>query len=361
MPSCNFRTLIMALALTWLSSLPAMSQTIQVSITDREVQGKPVFWNDSFVALMAGDGQLVTFHADEAKKYRKVSERFQSLSQATLRGQLQREFGTAFEVSGTGQFLVVHPAGQRDRWAERFEQLYRQMVHYFRARGFKVHTPEFPLVAVVFPTQGSYLQYAGEHDIQLGPSTLGFYDPKSNRIHMYDVTASRAHESDWQTNAETIIHEAAHQTAYNIGIHPRCAYPPRWLVEGIGTMFEARGVYNSAHYTNRGDRINQGQLEIYRRAMKQVSSYDLLSSQILSDDLFQQNGSVAYAHAWALTFYLVEQDAQRYARYLQLTYARPAFAEYTREERFRDFVSVFGSDLKMLDARMQRFLGELGR
>ena len=55
-----------------------------------------------------------------------------------------------------------------------------------------------------------------------------------------------------------------------------------------------------------------------------------------------------------------EQDAQRYARYLQLTYARPAFAEYTREERFRDFVSVFGSDLKMLDARMQRFLDELG-
>lgn len=356
---CHIRALLVILAVLT-TSLSLQSQTIQVSVSSGEVQGKPVFWNDSFVALMAGDGQLVTFEANEAKKYRQISDRFQSLSQASLRGQLQREFGAAFEVSGTGQFLVVHPAGQRDRWAERFEQLYRQMIHYFRARGFKVHSPEFPLVAVVFPTQDAYLGYANEHDIQLGPSTLGFYDPKSNRIHMYDVTAQRAHEDDWQTNAETIIHEAAHQTAYNIGIHPRCAYPPRWLVEGIGTMFEAPGVYNSGLYTNQGDRINKSQLEVYRRAIKQISTYDLLASQILSDDLFQQNGSVAYAHAWALTFYLVEHDSQRYARYLQLTHSRPAFAEYSREERFRDFVSIFGSDLKMLDARMQRFLSELG-
>ena len=51
--------------------------------------------------------------------------------------QLQREFGRAFDVSGTGQYLVVHPAGQRDRWADRFEQLYRSMIHYLTARRFE--------------------------------------------------------------------------------------------------------------------------------------------------------------------------------------------------------------------------------
>ena len=48
--------------------------------------------------------------------------------------------------------------------------------------------------------------------------------------------------ADWTTNADTIIHEAAHQTAFNTGVHTRCGDSPRWLVEGLGTMFEARKV-----------------------------------------------------------------------------------------------------------------------
>ena len=63
-------------------------------------------------------------------------------------------------------------------------------------------------------------------------TSLGYYDPVTNRIYLYDVTAGQADPQKWHVNAETIIHEAAHQTAFNIGIHPRFATSPAWVVEG---------------------------------------------------------------------------------------------------------------------------------
>ena len=58
--------------------------------------------------------------------------------------------------------------------------------------------------------------------------TLGHYDPTTNRVFLFDVT-SESGGGDWSENAATIIHEAAHQTAYNVGVHKRFTAAPRWL------------------------------------------------------------------------------------------------------------------------------------
>ena len=78
------------------------------------------------------------------------------------------------------------------------------------------------------------------------PNTLGHYDPASNRVFLFDVTSGTSGD-DWSENADTIIHEATHQTAYNVGVHKRFTAAPRWLVEGLATMFEARGVWNAQY------------------------------------------------------------------------------------------------------------------
>ena len=78
-----------------------------------------------------------------------------------------------------------------------------------------------------------------------------------------------------------------------------------------------------------------------------------------SDSLFGRNPGAAYAEAWALSFFLVETDPQKYTKYLALTAARPAFAEYTAAQRTADFTSVFGSDWRMLEARLLRFIAGL--
>lgn len=348
----------------WLSTSVAETggQTIEVSLQGRVVQGRPVYWDDGFVAIMQRDGQFITFQPNEAEGFRKVSPRFDTISQADLRGMLMREFGNGFDVSGTGQYLVVHPVHQRDRWADRFEQLYRSMTHYFTARGFRVNRPEFPFVAVVFHSRAEYLEYIQRVAPDVSPNTLGFYDAVTNRIHLFDVTADQRDERQWYLNAETIIHEAAHQTAYNIGIHRRYADTPAWVVEGIGTMFEARGVWDSRSYPNREHRSHPQQLKTYFALLasdRSVDPVNILNLQIASDQLFDRNPTLAYAHAWALTFFLTEQEPRRYADYIRRVYAQEAFADYPAEARMKDFTAVFGTDLKMLDARLHRFLETL--
>jgi hypothetical protein len=68
---------------------------------------------------------------------------------------------------------------------------------------------------------------------------------------------------------------------------------------------------------------------------------------------------LAYAHAWALTFYLAEREPKRFAEYLQRLERGKPFQHYAGPARLRDFTRVMGSDLRMLDARLQRFIETL--
>ena len=170
--------------------VPANAQqfTIGLELHGQQIEGTPLACSDSNVALLRRDGSLLNFSPAHAKGYRKTAVGFQSYSQGEIRAQLAREFGRKFEVSGTGHYLVVHPAGQRDQWAGRFEELYRSFVHYFTARGFRPQVPQFLFIAVVFPDQSSFLRFAQRTKERLHPNTLGYYSPTSNRILLYDTT-----------------------------------------------------------------------------------------------------------------------------------------------------------------------------
>ena len=89
-----------------------------------------------------------------------------------------------------------------------------------------------------------------------------------------------------RTNADTIIHEATHQTAFNVGIHNRFADQPQWLVEGLATMFEARGVWNSPSYHTLKDRINDGRLADFRAGLNKRQP-GTLANLVASDQIVQ--------------------------------------------------------------------------
>ena len=86
-------------------------------------------------------------------------------------------------------------------------------------------------MAVVYPRQADFWQQAAREGMKQTPGVLGYYSPITNRILMFDAAAPGGGGFDWTTNAETIIHEAAHQSAFNTGVHVRFNDPPRWLVE----------------------------------------------------------------------------------------------------------------------------------
>jgi hypothetical protein len=349
--------------LVWLLLLAAGSTTrahdltIELQLDEQRLSGKPLTWSSSQVFLLARDGVLWDFAPSRARNYRKIGSTFRPYSQGELRGRLLREFGHGFDVSGTGHYLVVHPAGQRDTWAPRFEDLYRSFAHYFAARGWESQQPEFPLVAVVFPRQEDFVRHAQSDKGRLMPGTLGYYSVNTNRILLYDITAGDS--ANWHVNADTIIHEATHQTAFNMGVHNRFAMPPLWVAEGLATMFEAAGVWNSRNCRKLEDRINRNQLAAFRTMVSSRRREGQLAEFIASDNRFRSDVEGAYAEAWALTFFLVEKRPREYMDYLRRTAARPAFTAYPPDRRLKDFVEVFGDNWPLLESHYLRFIARL--
>src|SRR5215212_8840657 len=96
------------------------------------VEGKPLAWNSEQMLLLGRDGRLHDFNPKLAKEAVKTSPSFLPYSAAEMREMLQHEFDNRFEVSTKRHYLVVHPRGQRDEWADRCEDLYNRFGHYFR-------------------------------------------------------------------------------------------------------------------------------------------------------------------------------------------------------------------------------------
>ena len=114
-----------------------------------------------------------------------------------------------------------------------------------------MHEPEVPMVVIVFDTRNDFLHYGISDGFRPGPEVLGYYSSRTNRVAMYDATRFRhPTRGDWRQSAAMLVHEAAHQAAFNTGIHSRWTSPPQWLAEGLATLFEARGVWDSERYRN---------------------------------------------------------------------------------------------------------------
>lgn len=209
----------------------------------------------------------------------------------------------------------------------------------------------------MFRNQDDYSQHAAANGAALQPGTVGHYDPTSNRVFLYDISENGG-DAGWGENALTIIHEATHQTAYNVGVHRRFAEQPRWAVEGLAMMFEAPGVWNASSLQSQDDRINAERLGYFQRMTAERPS-DWLVQLVAGDERFKSDSLAAYAEAWTLSFYLCETRPQEYSAYLARLGAREAFSEYSAMERVTDFTATFGSDFQLLTAQLERFVGAL--
>lgn len=326
-------------------------------VDGRTIEGQPLIWNQQNMLLLGRDGALHEFDPADAKDARKLGRSFVGYSSSEMVAQLRAEFDTNFDVTATAHFVVVHPRGQWRSWAERLEMLYGSFTHYMSVRGFKLREPAVPLVAVVFRNQSDYFKHAAANDVQLQAGTLGHYAPASNRAFLFDVGEAGG-GAGWAANAETVIHEATHQTAYNVGVHRRLTEQPRWAVEGLAMMFEARGVWDASAVRQPAERINLGRLYHFRQNYDERRA-DWITRLVASDVPFEADALNAYAEAWTLTFYLCETRPQEYSAYLARTAAREVFTKYSSVERMRDFTAAFGDDLEMLTAQIERFVEEL--
>jgi hypothetical protein len=330
---------------------------MRAMVDGRVIEGQPLAWTQQQILLLGRDGALYDVNPAEAKEAKKTAAAFTPYTNTELAARLRDEFDRRFEISINGHFVVVHPRGRGDQWGERLESLFRNFTHYVAVRGFQTATPAVPLVAIVFPSQAEYYQYASRSGTPMQPGTFGHYDLSTNRIYLFDVS-ERDKKVDWSANAATIIHEATHQTAYNVGVHRRFAEQPRWAAEGLAMMFEARGVWDAGAAPRVADRINRERLTFFRKAASERPA-DWLTRLITSDKAFDADALAAYAEAWTLTFYLCETRPQDYSAYLARLAAREPFTKYPPLERMTDFTTNFGSDLTLLAAQLDRFVKQL--
>jgi hypothetical protein len=331
---------------------------LETTVDQRQLEGAPLSWSPDLVRLLGRDGRLWEIDPSRASRSRQTAAAFRPFSAAELRAQLHAELGERLEVTGTGHFLVAHPPGQGGHWAQRFEDLYASCIHYFAVRGFRPRPPQFPLVALVWPSQADFARYAASEGFSARPGLLGYYSLASNRITLYDLAHGEASPHDWRRNAATLIHEATHQTAFNIGVHSRYAPPPRWVAEGLGTLFEAPGVYDSRSFPHSPDRINRGRLAQFREYLARGRPAVAFVELVRSDRLFDTHPAAAYAEAWALTWFLVETRPQQYCQYLARTAAHAAFEPVSAQARLADFTSIFATDLRILDAQFRDFVDQ---
>lgn len=168
-----------------------------------------------------------------------------------------------------------------------------------------------------------------------------------------DEIASRAGiNSDLR---ETMIHEATHQLAYNLGLHNRTGRNPKWVVEGLATIFETPGMEKHASDRDVRKRMNPGWHYGFKKFVKNGRKEGFLETFIRDDKFFDSDMSNAYAQAWALSFWLIETRPRKYAAFLQKMASAEVTRQLTAQSRVKLFKEFFGDNLLLLDAEMLRY------
>jgi len=321
-------------------------------IDGRTVEGIELIRATNRHIVLGTDGWLHDFDPQRIESgLESRTASFQPIDPISLRTQLRSEFGKQFEIVATNHFLVVQPRGQSRQWAEIFEQLHRTFLGYFTIRGAKVRDSSFPLVAIVFSSEAELQTHLRLLRIE-SRGVLGLYDRASNRIMLYDHGDSSGGVS------ATICHEAAHQSAFNTGVHHRLAETPRWIVEGVGCLFQSPAMIQGKRNAPLAQRIDQTLREQF---LSRYQDRDALATAIeallRNDRMFQEPQHVAdaYALSWALTFYLSERRPEEFLSLIE-TYAKlPVMKPYLGDQRSQDIARILQTDAATLARQLQAF------
>ncbi|TWU20229.1 hypothetical protein Pla52o_47440 [Novipirellula galeiformis] len=334
-----------------------VSGLIEFSAAGRLQRGIPLVSLAQEIVVMGRDGWLHSIDPTQPEtQLKSLDGDYQPLSAVELRSQLRAEFGSDFEVVATQNFLVVQPKNRGDRWAKLFEQSHRGFVAYMSKRGVHVRQGRFPMVAIVFPDSNAMYDEFKKQKIDVS-RVAGIYSNNSNRVMTHD-------SGHFSLVAATVRHEAAHQSAFNTGVHSRLNNTPKWITEGIGQLFEPQATTNMHTTAQRRERVNRESLDILRSSYpreKDAEFNQAIFDMISGDEMFADEPQVqnAYSVAWAMMFYLAERQPREFAKILNHTATRRPFTTYGRNERRDDFEAVIGMDAAEFSKRVRRFLDSL--
>lgn len=327
---------------------------LKVQTLSGQAFGIPIaqFSDESWV--MRNDGAIQRIERSSIVHEQVLGLPFEAIHQDQLVEELRKEFGTRFQIRSEGPYVFVTRGSQGLQWANRFRSLYSSMKQFCRLRGFLTREIEFPLIAIVMGNEEEFRQYARAHQATLPNNCVGYYSQHDNRIILFEDPKKMSR----QETLDTICHEAAHQLAFNMGLHQRCSGCPLWLAEGFATMFEAPAFSNrDGSGRTQWAASRQGTWSALLRDGKRVSA--ALDSVIRSDKLFDQDPDVAYAVAWALTHYLATERPRQFGELLVQTGQLPPFVPFHSADRWEHFRRTVGTDMGKLTRELMAHMQSL--
>lgn len=377
---------------------------VEILLENQTLHGEIVAHTKSYFWLQLDDGRLSQYRHADVKSFRPMAQPMTPQNVTQLRDQLRREFQGKMEVAATGQTIVVASTANVRKYSEVVDDVTRSFQLYFGPRGFEVSQPRFPLVTLVFPDVKSFGEYAEKERTSLMPGLRGYYLTTSNRVALFEKgdirgpaqsptrrTADASPGTAFWSNGRggcpfpfypweaervreglvepvdaieadlmgTLVHEATHQLAFNLGLHSRMGQNPRWVVEGLATVFESPQVRRPEGMRNLSQRLNVERLKWFQQFEKTRRKPRSLEEFVRDDRLFMSAPLDAYSQAWALTFFLSETRSSRFASYLKKMRERSVWDEYNPSTRVADFKAAIASDLVMLDAEFLRWMAAL--
>lgn len=294
-----------------------------------------------------------------------------------LRSHLLDEYGKRFRLHSTRRYLVCYscsPEFAKEAGAL-FERAYAVFTNYFSKKGgFRYKKPPQRLVAVIFASRAEFVAALRDEVGSLASQSAGVYVHQFNRMYLYDSfgdtplanvarndrrkaqrLAGRLHER----NVSTVIHEAIHQIAYNVGFHTRNTVNPLWFVEGMATYFESPDLDSRGGWKGVG-KINRERLLQFRTTFRQRSKSSL-KRLILNDSLLRDPKTAldGYAEAWAFTYFLARAKTSAYMDYVRLINERTPLSPDTPEIRLREFRKAFRKSPEALELDFRRYISRV--
>ena len=329
---------------------------------------------DGGVLLQSRDSLLWAITPEEQLSRTSDEAPFEPLSRDEISRRMLAELPADFRVHETAHYLIFFDTSPTyAQWCgSLFERLYMAFINFWSRKGFDIHQPEFPLVAIVFADRQSYLRFTRPELGAAADSVIGYYGLNTNRMTMYDLTgieaagvasgrgrsAAQINRILSQPNAQaavaTIVHEATHQIAFNCGLHARLSDCPVWFSEGIAVFFETPDLSSARGWRGIGT-VNRPRLARFRRYLVSRPA-DSLETLIRDDTRFRDTTRAldAYAEAWALTYFLIRQHPKEYVAYLAMLSQKKPLVRDTAAERLEQFHKAFG-ELGPLDAEFLRY------
>jgi hypothetical protein len=365
---------ILCLALT----TPALGlEHLVIRRDGREIQvsGRLVLTaQDGGILLLARDGLLWPVQPGELVRQTSDDTAFRPMNAEELAAQLLRELPKGFDSHQTTHYLICFNTSRAyAQWCgSLFERLYLAFTNFWSRKGFELHDPEFPLVAIVFADKPAYVAFSKPEAGEAVESMIGYFSLQTNRMVMYDLTGLEASgksrggaaaqisrilaQPEAERTVATIVHEATHQIAFNCGLHTRFSDCPLWFSEGIAVYFETPDMSSAKGWRTIGA-MNRPRLNQFQQYLRQRPD-DSLATLISDDRRFRDTKQSldAYAEAWALTYFLIRQYPKQYVAYLRQLSQKPQMVWDDEATRLAEFKQFFGTDLKKLDNEFARYM-----